>query len=77
MTTSIAAIIIAFVKAVPAIRDIFVASVDQYYKIQENASDNEINKKKKELDLIVSKMKEAKTDEERIILHRIRVKLMS
>ena len=74
---AVIAFISAFMKALPAARDIIMASVDQYYTIQENAVDNEINKKKKELDLITAKMKEAKTDEERIILHRIRVKLFN
>ena len=68
-------IFIGILKGIPALRDIILQAVKTWELIQMGQYDNEAAKIKEELEYTTQKMKEAKTDEERILIHRIRARI--
>lgn len=68
-------IFIGILKGIPALRDIILQAVKTWELIQLEQYDNEAAKIKEELEYTTRKMKEAKTDEERILIHRIRARI--
>lgn len=70
-------IFLAFFKAIPALRDIVLEAVHQWNILQIGAFDAEAKKIKEELDFTTKQMQGATTDEERIIIHRIRARLLN
>lgn len=70
-------IFIGILKGIPALRDIILQAVKLWELSQMGAYDNESTKIKEELDYTAQKMREAKTDEERILIHRIRARVLN
>jgi hypothetical protein len=61
----IAAAILAFIKAVPAFEKIYSQTIDLYFKQQEAADINRLDKKKSERDALIAGMiRQGVTDEE-------------
>lgn len=70
-------IFLGVLKGIPALRDIILQAVKLWELSQMGAYDNEAAKIKEELDYTAQKMREAKTDEERILIHRIRARVLN
>jgi hypothetical protein len=51
-----AAVILAFIKAIPALEKIYSQTIDLYFKQQESADINRFDKKKHERDALIAAM---------------------
>lgn len=68
-------LIFALVKAIPAIRDIFEGVLSLYREWRMSQIEDANKALNEEITLITAQIKAAKTDEERIILHRLMCRL--
>lgn len=67
----LAAIILAFIKAIPALQTIFVAAIDLYHEQQDIAADSQAAKVMKEREATIAAMKQVGlSDENRAVLRR-------